>query len=165
MFAEFSVMRIHPVIHLEICSEDGRNWGRHLARGRWRHDLCLHQNYLLGNREKKCRHKSTVSQTTVTGRKGSLDRMKLNNRLCLFEVSPYQLFSHLPGPKSFLPQSSLMFFLALEFSSSIPVLELNSNTTSLWAFPWNPGYGRVFQFWANMYLYFWYLSQLLVVFW
>ena len=89
--------------------------------------------------KKKCRHKSTVRQTTVTGRKASLDRMKLNNRLCLFEVSPYQLFSHLPGPKSFLPQSSLMLFLSLEFSSpSIPVLELNLSITSLWTFPWNP---------------------------
>lgn len=139
MFAEFNVMKIHPVTHLEICSEDGRNWGSHLARGRWRHGLCLQQNYLLGNTGKIYRCNSTVRQTTVPGRKGSLDRRKLNNRLSLWglSLSTFQPFARTKiFPSS---QSSLMLFLSLEFSSpSIPVLELNSSITSLWTSPWNP---------------------------
>lgn len=103
-------MRIHPVTHLEICLGDGRKWGRHLARGRWRHGLCLQQNYLLGNREKKFTLNSTAKQTTVTARKGSLDRMERNNRFSLFDVSPYQLFSHLPGQNlSFLTEFTHAF--------------------------------------------------------
>lgn len=102
MLTEFSVMRIHPVTHLEICSGEVRSWGRHLAMGKWRrHGLCLQQNCLLGDREKKCTSNSSMWQTMVTGKEGSLDRMELSDRPSLFALSLHQLFRRLPGPRSF----------------------------------------------------------------